>query len=281
MGPVHSWSLVAIFSILLKAEEQLKWPIPWPALRFWYSFTFWQLLHLCRRSYSWDWWTLIGAQSKGMCLWWLLSHRSWQAGEMWRGRFTRIKWACLTFLICTSGSLTETANLELKEKRPSPPITGDTPNRKRRTLVCEQGSLPSVVRAPRCCCCCIPSHTRTWTAAHMVLFISIKPTEPLRSLYFSAAWFICSSCRSAFLPPPVPSLSFFLCLLQHVVFIQQLLQYLQDLWKVGWAVTSSCHESTVQIYACVLTRMLNSVWVISALLSQIWILYCLMYYLEE
>lgn len=181
-----------------------------------------------------------GAQSKGMCLWWLLSHRSWQAGEMWRGRFTRIKWACLTFLICTSGSLTKTANLELKEKRPSPPIIGDTPI---------WGDVHwSVSREPLLGCagvlhrCCVPScvHmrvlTNTHTYAHMVLFIWIKPTEPLRSLYFSAAWFICSSCRPASLPPslsvslspPVPlSVSCSLLpavssFLLHVVFIQLL-----------------------------------------------------------
>lgn len=33
------------------------------------------------------------------------------------GRFTGIKWACLTFLIHTSAPLTKTANLELKENR--------------------------------------------------------------------------------------------------------------------------------------------------------------------
>ena len=53
------------------------------------------------------------------------------------------------------------------------------------------------------------SHMRT----HVVLLIWIKPTEPLRSLCFSAAWFICYSCRSASsplllcLPPPSLSLA--------------------------------------------------------------------------
>lgn len=44
----------------------------------------------------------------------------------------------------------------------------------------------------------------------MVLFIWRKPIESLRSLYFSAAWFICYSCRPRPPcpppPPPTPSL---------------------------------------------------------------------------
>lgn len=199
--------------------------------------------------------TLGGAQSKGMCLWWLLSHRSWQAGEMWRGRFTRIKWACLTFLICTSGSLTKTANLELKENRPSPPIIGDTPTErdvhwsvsteKAGLGLCRRPESPhphAHVRAP------------THASAHMVLFVWIKPTEPLRSLYFSAAWFICSSCRSAFLASLLCSLC--LCPLLHLLFPpacgfhSTLELYLRDLWKVGRAVTSGCHEYTIQTNAC-------------------------------
>jgi hypothetical protein len=47
-------------------------------------------------------WSLVHysqTQTKGMRLWLLQSHRNWQPGKKWRGRFSRIKWACLTFLI--------------------------------------------------------------------------------------------------------------------------------------------------------------------------------------
>lgn len=181
-----------------------------------------------------------GAQSKGMCLWWLLSHRSWQAGEMWRGRFTRIKWACLTFLICTSGSLTKTANLGVEREEAVSPNHWWQTNLKRHTLISEQGSLCSVVQAPRVAAsphACLQENTH----AHMV-FVCQKPIEPFGSLYFPAAFFICYSRTLASLPPTF-SLSLFFCLplslspslsparcflpacslfLLHVVFIQPL-----------------------------------------------------------
>lgn len=67
-------------------------------------------------------------------------------------------------------------------------------------------------------------------------------------------------------PPPIYPLSlfahFFLPVLStfllHVVFSH----YLQDLWKVGCTVTSSCHGNTVQMSACgkdgILTGMFNT-----------------------
>lgn len=39
-------------------------------------------------------------------------------------------------------------------------------------------------------------------------------------------------------------------LLLHVVFSPPLCSVSEDLWKVGRAVTSSCHEYTVQMTAC-------------------------------
>lgn len=135
-----------------------------------------------------------------MCLWWLLSHRSWLAGEMWRGRFTRIKWACLTFLICTSGSLTKTANLELKERRPSPPIIGDT-NRKGCTLICEPFQARARVLLPP---------FRHAQCVHLHIWVCLFECSLLRSRYFSAGWFICSRLASS--PSPSLCVCVYLCL---------------------------------------------------------------------
>lgn len=74
----------------------------------------------------------------------------------------------------------------------------------------------------------------------MVKFMQTQLSEALRSLYFSARWFICSTHRSAspctppwLLPPSLTA--FFL----HVVLIRLLLQYDRGFWKAGWAVSSA------------------------------------------
>lgn len=61
-------------------------------------------------------------QTKGMRLWLLQSHRNWQPGKKWRGRFSRIKWACLTFFDLWYGSQIKWEILWLKE-------AGTLPNR--------------------------------------------------------------------------------------------------------------------------------------------------------
>lgn len=63
------------------------------------------------------------------------------------GRFAGIRWACLTFLICMSASLTKTANLELKERRPSSQIIGDKATERRtcKLFISKPGVFPWLV----------------------------------------------------------------------------------------------------------------------------------------